>query len=103
MRMFVFAALAMMSVSSIAQSREFPPMSGPESGSLLLAQNYNSTTKQTRPDRDRPRRERFVCVVTPPDSARRNRPYVCPAPQGRVGGRCRCSGVVGNGNLETEW
>lgn len=103
MRMIVFSMLAFMSVSSIAESRDFVPMSGPEFGSPLLAQNYNSTTRQPRPDRDRPRRERFVCVVTPPDSARRNRPYVCPAPQGRVGGRCRCSGVVGNGNLETAW
>jgi hypothetical protein len=103
MRMFVVATLAMITVSSVAHSGNFAPMSNSESGSVLLAQSFNSTTRETRPGRDRPRRERFVCVVNPPASARRDRPYVCPAPQGRVGGRCRCSGVVGNGNLDTAW
>lgn len=84
-----------------------PQMSLPAGQDIILAQsvitqddgpNYNSGY-----DRQRQRRERFVCVVTPPASANRSRPYVCPVQQGRVGGRCRCSGVVGNGNIDTAW
>ncbi|CDZ41045.1 hypothetical protein NOJ28_02230 [Neorhizobium galegae] len=53
-------------------------------------------------DRNRPRPQRYVCVVSPPPSMDRRRPYVCNAEPGRVGGRCRCSGVVGSGTLDLD-
>jgi hypothetical protein len=49
-----------------------------------------------------PRPQRYVCVVSPPPSVDRRRPYVCNAEPGRVGGRCRCSGVVGSGTLDLD-
>lgn len=48
---------------------------------------------------DRPQRQRYVCVLDRPDGAARR--TSCPADAGRVGGRCRCNGVVGNGVLQT--
>lgn len=53
-------------------------------------------------DRDRYRPQRYVCVVSPPPSMDRRRPFVCNADPGRVGSRCRCSGVVGNGRLDLD-
>ena len=45
------------------------------------------------------RPQRFFCVIQPPDSAETSMMYSCPASPGRVGGRCRCSGMVGSGTL----
>ena len=104
MRPIVLATLALMSLSSIAQAASVLPLQMPQAhqSDVIEVQNYNSQSR--RPDRnnnsDR-RYQRFVCVVTPPDSANRSRPYVCPVQQGRVGGRCRCNGVVGSGNIDT--
>jgi hypothetical protein len=53
-------------------------------------------------DRERFRRDRYVCVVEPPHSSDRRRSYVCDARPGRVGERCRCSGVVGSGRLNLD-
>jgi hypothetical protein len=45
------------------------------------------------------RPQRFFCLIQPPESADVKGLYSCPSKPGRVGGRCRCSGVVGNGTL----
>ena len=105
MRTLIIAALAFASVACGAESHALEPqMSVPAQSEMLLAQssgidsrNYNSSDR----NRDRQRPARYVCVITPPDSARRDRPYICPVNQQRVGGRCRCPGVVGNGNVDT--
>ncbi len=71
---------------------------------LHLAQNNNTIIES---DSARPMRQpgvrpqRFYCVIDPPDSAQTDMKYSCPASPGRVGGRCRCSGVVGTGTLYT--
>lgn len=106
MRPIVLATLALMSFASIAQAASVLPLPMPQAhqSDVIEVQNYNSHAR--RPDRNNDsgrRYPRFVCVVTPPDSANRSRPYVCPVQQGRVGGRCRCNGVVGNGNIDTAW
>jgi hypothetical protein len=52
-----------------------------------------------RTNQQRPRPQRYVCVVPAPrESGRRN--YVCPADPGRAGGRCRCPNVTGGGSLQ---
>ena len=107
MRTFIITTLAFASIVGGAESRTIEPqMSVPAQSDMMLAQssgiesrNYNSGDR----NRDRQRPARYVCVITPPDSARRDRPYVCPANEQRVGGRCRCAGVVGNGNVDTAW
>ena len=109
MRTFIIAALAFASIVGGAESRTIGSQTPvPAQSDMLLAQssgvesrNYNSSDRNRNRDRQRP--ARYVCVITPPDSARRNRPYVCPANEQRVGGRCRCAGVVGNGNVDTAW
>jgi hypothetical protein len=106
MRNIVFATLAVMSLSNIAEAASFQPplMSQPAQSDVIEVQNFNSSAGQSNQNNNGDRRRpRFVCVVTPPDSANRSRPYVCPVQQGRVGGRCRCNGVVGNGNIDTAW
>ena len=107
MRTLMITALAFASIVGGAESRTIGSQTPvPSQSDMLLAQssgiesrNYNSSDR----NRDRQRPARYVCVITPPDSARRNRPYVCPANEQRVGGRCRCAGVVGNGNVDTAW
>jgi hypothetical protein len=106
MRKVVFATLALMSLSSLAEAASFQPplMSQPAQSDVIEVQNFNSQADSSNRNNGYDRRkQRFVCVVTPPDSANRSRPYVCPVQQGRVGGRCRCNGVVGNGNIDTAW
>ena len=76
-------------------------------GNVILAQSVitedDGSDHYSGSNRDRQRRARFVCVITPPESANRRRPYICPIERGRVGGACRCSGVVGNGTVDTAW
>lgn len=106
MRTIVFATLALMSFCNVAEAAGFQPplMSQPEESDVIKVQNFNSQAGQSNRNNNYDRRRpRFVCVITPPDSANRSRPYVCPVQQGRVGGRCRCDGVVGNGNIDTAW
>ena len=57
-------------------------------------------TSRTINSNDYKPRQRFVCVVPPQASDNRSRPYTCRAPEGRVGGTCRCDGVVGSGRLD---
>jgi hypothetical protein len=66
--------------------------------SSVLAQSSGPNTRVYN-DNDFKPRARFVCVIDPPKSADRTRPYTCRAPEGRAGGRCRCDGVTGNGTL----
>jgi hypothetical protein len=68
-------------------------------GVILSPGGENYQTDRPR-DRDRDRFQRYVCVVPPPQSSDRRRPYVCNADAGRIGGRCRCPGTVGNGRLD---
>lgn len=104
MRTIVFATLALMSVSSIAEAASLQSPWHPAQSDVVEVQNFNSEAgpSNRRNNNDR-RRPGFVCVVTPPDSANRSRPYVCPAQTARVGGRCRCNGVVGSGSIDTAW
>lgn len=104
MRHLVFALSVFLSAATVAEAAAITrlPVS---SSNIILAQssdddspNYNSGSS-----RSHQRRARFVCVITPPESANRRRPYICPIEQGRVGGACRCSGVVGNGTVDTAW
>ncbi|SMF45806.1 hypothetical protein SAMN02982989_2311 [Xaviernesmea oryzae] len=68
---------------------------------MSLAQYQGDT--RTRTDDRRPRPQRYVCVVPPRQSDDRNRPYVCRADAGRVGGTCRCQNVVGTGRLDLDF
>jgi hypothetical protein len=67
---------------------------------ITLIQSQQSLSEQT--DRRDRRRQRYVCVVQPRQSDDRDRPYVCRADEGRVGGTCRCSGVTGTGRLDLD-
>ncbi len=71
----------------------------PQSNGIQLAQG--DVDVDTRSPRRQPgqRPQRFFCVVQPPASAKSNYDYSCPASPGRVGGKCRCSGMVGTGTL----
>ncbi|MGK6313916.1 hypothetical protein [Neorhizobium sp. DT-125] len=71
-------------------------------GAPMTLIQYQGDTR-TRTDDRRPRPQRYVCVVPPRQSDDRNRPYVCRADAGRVGGRCRCPNVVGNGRLDLDF
>lgn len=64
-----------------------------------LAQSRGPNTRVINENDYKPR-QRYVCVVPAPDSAKQKYPNVCRAQEGRVGGRCRCDGVVGNGTLQ---
>jgi hypothetical protein len=104
MRHFVFALTIFLSAATVAEAATIALLPG-SSNNVILAQSTqdDSPNYYSGNSRDRQRRARFVCVITPPESANRRRPYVCPIEQGRVGGSCRCSGVVGNGTIDTAW
>lgn len=108
MRKTAFAMIALLSLSGVADAGMLssPMMSSPSQSDVVQVQDFNSSSQRSNQNQnngwDR-RQPRFVCVITPPDSADRSRPYVCPVQQGRVGGRCRCSGVVGSGSIDTAW
>ncbi|KQZ97763.1 hypothetical protein ASD74_10075 [Rhizobium sp. Root564] len=108
MRKTALAMIAILSLSGVADAGMLssPMMSSPRESDVVQVQGFNSSSPRSNQNQnngwDR-RQPRFVCVITPPDSAERSRPYVCPVQQGRVGGRCRCSGVVGSGSIDTAW
>ena len=66
---------------------------------ITLVQGFSETTR-TNDRQHRP--QRYICVVQPAQSDNRNRPYICRADAGRVGGTCRCANVVGNGRLDLD-
>jgi hypothetical protein len=66
----------------------------------VLAQSSGPETRVYNDNQFKPR-QRFVCIIEPPKSGDRTRPYICRAPEGRAGGRCRCDGVTGNGTLQS--
>jgi len=108
MRKTALAMIAILSLSGVADAGMLssPMMSSPRDSDVVQVQDFNSSSprsNQNQNNRWDRRQPRFVCVITPPDSAERSRPYVCPVQQGRVGGRCRCSGVVGSGSIDTAW
>lgn len=108
MRKTALAMIAILSLSGVADAGTLssPMMSSPRESDVVKVHDFNSSSPRSNQNQnngwDR-RQPRFVCVITPPDSAERSRPYVCPVQQGRVGGRCRCSGVVGSGSIDTAW
>jgi hypothetical protein len=104
MRKIALACMALL-ITTAAESREMPAMSVAPNSDVLLAQSQNMdfNSSQSRPDRQKNNRARFACVITPPESARRSQPYVCRVETGRAGGRCRCPGIVGSGNLQPVW
>lgn len=99
MRKIALACMALV-LSTTAESREVP--AAPQSD-MLLAQSSEMDYNSSQPRTNRNSRARFACVITPPDSARRSQPYFCRVESGRAGGRCRCPGIVGSGNLEPVW
>lgn len=106
MRYFVFALTVLLSGATVAEAAAAASFLPVGSGNnVILAQSYDDGSQDyySGNNRDRMRRARFVCVITPPESANRRRPYICPLERGRVGGACRCSGVVGNGTVDTAW
>jgi hypothetical protein len=108
MRKTALAMIAILPLSGVADAGMLssPMMLSPGESDVVQVQDFNSSSPRSNQNQnngwDR-RQPRFVCVITPPDSAERSRPYVCPVQQGRVGGRCRCSGVVGSGSIDTAW
>ncbi len=105
MRKIAFTTLVALSLFSVAEAANIPSLkiSQPLQSDVIQVENFNSRSAPSQNNSDRRRPTRFVCVITPPDSANRSRPYVCPVQQGRVGGRCRCDGAVGSGNIDTAW
>ncbi|MGF0521357.1 hypothetical protein ACQEDT_07590 [Agrobacterium pusense] len=105
MRHFVFALTVFLSAATIAEAAAITRAPAASTNDVILAQSTDDDNPNfySGNNRDRQRRARFVCVITPPDSANRRRPYICPLERGRVGGACRCSGVVGNGTVDTAW
>lgn len=104
MRHFVFALTVFLSAATIAEAAAITRAPAASTNDVILAQSTDDDSPNfySGNNRDRQRRARFVCVITP-DSANRRRPYICPLERGRVGGACRCSGVVGNGTVDTVW
>ncbi|AMD61034.1 hypothetical protein AWN88_23315 [Agrobacterium tumefaciens] len=105
MRHFVFALTVFLSAATIAEAAAITRAPAASTNDVILAQSTDDDSPNfySGNNRDRQRRARFVCVITPPDSANRRRPYICPLERGRVGAACRCSGVVGNGTVDTAW
>lgn len=104
MRHLIFALSVFLSAATVAEAAAITRL--PVSGSniiLVQSSDDDSPDYNSGNSRSHQRRARFVCVITPPESANRRRPYICPIEQGRVGGACRCSGVVGNGTVDTAW
>lgn len=98
-RIFSAAAILLLSCSA-ASAGNFSAID--PAAPMTLVQNRSETTRNNdRPVRpERP--QRYVCVVQPSATDNRNRPYVCRADAGRVGGLCRCSNVSGNGRLDLD-
>ncbi|MFK0208894.1 hypothetical protein [Agrobacterium sp. NPDC090283] len=105
MRHAVFALSVFLAATSLGEAAAITPPPVASGSDIILAQSYDDGSQDyySGNNRDRMRRARFVCVITPPESANRRRPYICPLERGRVGGACRCSGVVGNGTVDTAW
>lgn len=96
----ILLGLMILSAACSTTSAGTSPLAGSQTP-WSFAQYQGET--HTRTD-DRPQRpQRYVCVVPPPQSDDRDRPYVCRADAGRVGGRCRCPNVVGNGRLDLDY
>ena len=102
MRHVVFVLSVLLSAVTVAEAAVTAPLSV-SSSDVILAQSADDDSPNfySGNNRDHQRRARFVCVITPPESANRRRPYICPLERGHVGGSCRCSGVVGNGTVDT--
>ncbi|GEO84099.1 MULTISPECIES: hypothetical protein [Alphaproteobacteria] len=90
--------LAMVLVAILAGAAE-PVLTG-ATAALADSDNVIVESQSNRaPPPPGVRPQRFFCVIQPPDSAETSMMYSCPASPGRVGGRCRCSGMVGSGTL----
>lgn len=83
---------AMLLISAVAL-----PTQAQQQGTVIGSGGVNS---QTYNSNDYKPRQRYVCVVPQSQSSNQQYPNVCRAQEGRVGGRCRCSGVTGNGTLQ---
>ncbi len=107
MRHVVFALSVFLCAATVTEAAAITRPPAASAGIVILAQSVitedDGSDYYSGRNRDRQRRARFVCVITPPESANRRRPYVCPLERGRVDGACRCSGVVGNGTVDTAW
>lgn len=95
----ILSGLTILLLFCSAASADQPAARDPDAP-LILIQDGGSTITRSNDRRLRP--QRYVCVVPPRQSDNRNRPYVCRAPAGRVGGTCRCENVVGTGRLDLD-
>lgn len=73
------------------------PAQAQQQGTIIGSGGVNSQSYNTN---DYKPRQRYVCVVPPAQSSNQQYPNVCRAQEGRVGERCRCDGVTGNGTLQ---
>jgi hypothetical protein len=99
MRIILLGLLILTVACSPAPAGILPSQSSQTTWSVAQYQGDTHTRTDDRPQRP----QRYVCVVPPPESDDRDRPYVCRADAGRVGGRCRCPNVVGNGRLDLDY
>jgi hypothetical protein len=106
MRMILTGLLGLATVAiSCLPAAAGPAFSASATGAnarITLIQSQQSRDLIDQTDRRDRRRQRYVCVVQPRQSDDRNRPYVCRADEGRVGGTCRCSNVTGTGRLDLD-
>lgn len=92
----ILSGVAILSGLLTAAPAAFAASEGP----MTLAQSGGVSSFNREDRRHRP--QRYVCVVPPRQSDDRNRPYVCRADAGRVGGTCRCDNVTGTGRLDLD-
>ena len=95
----ILTAIAITLLSAATASAETLSTLAPMSVIQVQMQGGDSFTRSNQ----RPLRpSRYVCVVPPRESDNRNRPYICRAQEGRVGGTCRCDNVTGTGRLDLD-
>ncbi|WP_105381661.1 hypothetical protein [Neorhizobium alkalisoli] len=99
MRIVLLGLMILTVAYSTAHAGVLPPADSQTPWSVAQYQGNSHARTDDRPARP----QRYVCVVPPRESDDRNRPYVCRADAGRVGGRCRCPNVVGNGRLDLDY
>jgi hypothetical protein len=101
MRSIISMTAALLFSCTAATAGGFSTIAADAPMSLAQYSGDSRTRTDDRPVRP-PRPQRYVCVVQPRQSDDRNRPYVCRADSGRVGGTCRCDNVTGTGRLDLD-
>jgi hypothetical protein len=97
----ILTAIAIMLLSVATASAETLSRDAPMTFAQVQIQVQGGDSF-TRTNQRPVRPSRYVCVVPARESDNRNRPYVCRAQEGRVGGTCRCDNVTGTGRLDLD-